>query len=60
MRDQSQTKYLHIIVTSISIMDYKLVANFCIPGRLIYVTEKRLKVLGVYWNQEKNSPQRSY
>ena len=40
MKPQSQKTYLHIVVTSISIMNYELLANFCIPWRLIKVTKQ--------------------
>ena len=30
----STVHYLHIIVTSVSVMNYELIANFCIPRRL--------------------------
>ena len=39
-KPQSQKTYLHIVVTSISIMNYELLANFCIPWRLIKVTKQ--------------------
>jgi hypothetical protein len=40
MKTQSQKTYLHIIIASISVMNYELRANFCIPWGLINITKQ--------------------
>ena len=35
-------EYLHIVVTSVSIVNYDLLADFCIPGRLVCDIEQRI------------------